>query len=78
MRVTGARWGIEESFQTAKNETGLHHYQARTFRAWHAHTTLSMLAAAYLAVTCAAEHDADRADGARAGEQGRQPRKGSR
>ncbi len=59
VRVAGARWGIEESFQTAKNEAGLDHYQARTWRAWYTHTTLSMLAAAYLAVTRAGEHEAD-------------------
>lgn len=27
VRVAGARWAIEECFQTAKNETGLDHYQ---------------------------------------------------
>ena len=39
-----SRWHIEECFQQAKNETGLDHYQVRTWRAWHAHVTLSMLA----------------------------------
>ena len=28
-RVAGTRWAIEESFQTAKNEVGLDHYQVR-------------------------------------------------
>ncbi|GAY08095.1 IS701 family transposase [Pseudonocardia sp. N23] len=56
IRVAGARWAIEECFQTAKNEAGLDHYQARSYRAWHAHITLAMLAAAYLAVTRATEH----------------------
>ena len=41
--------------QTAKNEAGLDHYQVRSWRAWHAHITLAMLAAAYLAVTRAQE-----------------------
>jgi SRSO17 transposase len=50
-RVAGARWRIEECFQQAKNETGLDHYQVRTYRAWYAHITLSMLALAWLAVT---------------------------
>ena len=53
---TGARWAIEECFQTAKNEAGLDHYQARSYRAWYAHITLAMLAAAYLAATRAHEH----------------------
>jgi SRSO17 transposase len=51
IRVAGARWAIEECFQTAKNEAGLDQYQARSWRAWHAHITLAMLAAAYLAAT---------------------------
>jgi SRSO17 transposase len=48
--AAGSRWHIEECFQQAKNETGLDHYQVRTWRAWHAHVTLSMLALAWLAV----------------------------
>jgi hypothetical protein len=37
--------------QQAKGEAGLDHYQVRSWRAWHAHVTLSMLALAWLAVT---------------------------
>jgi SRSO17 transposase len=55
IRVAGARWAIEECFQTAKNEAGLDHYQVRGYRAWYAHVTLAMLAAAYLAATRAQE-----------------------
>jgi SRSO17 transposase len=47
--TAGARWRIEECFQQAKNEAGLDHYQVRTWRAWYAHITLSMLALAWLA-----------------------------
>lgn len=49
--VAGTRWRIEECFQQAKNEAGLDHYQVRSWRAWYAHITLSMLAHAWLAVT---------------------------
>lgn len=49
--VAGSRWHIEEAFQQAKNEAGLDHYQVRTFRAWYAHITLSMLAPAWLAAS---------------------------
>jgi SRSO17 transposase len=52
--VAGARWGVEDCFGEAKNETGLDHYQVRKYRAWYRHTTLSMLAHAYLAVTARA------------------------
>ncbi|MCF6472956.1 IS701 family transposase [Nonomuraea sp. MG754425] len=51
--IAGARWAIEECFQSAKNETGLDHYQVRRFDAWHRHITLAMLAHAFLAVTAA-------------------------
>ncbi len=47
--IAGARWRIEECFQQAKNEAGLDHYQVRSWRAWYAHITLSMLALAWLA-----------------------------
>jgi hypothetical protein len=45
--------------QSAKNETGLDHYQVRRYHAWYRHITLSMLAAAFLAITAHTEqlHD---------------------
>jgi SRSO17 transposase len=49
--TAGSRWHIEECFQQAKGEAGLDHYQVRTWRAWYAHTTLSMLALAWLAAS---------------------------
>ncbi|WP_449224217.1 IS701 family transposase [Amycolatopsis speibonae] len=53
IRVAGARWAVEECFQTAKNEVGLDHYQVRRYDAWYRHITLAMLAHTYLAVTSA-------------------------
>jgi SRSO17 transposase len=53
--TAGSRWRIEECFQQAKNEAGLDDYQVRSYRAWYAHTTLSMLALAWLAATRAQE-----------------------
>jgi SRSO17 transposase len=53
IRVAGARWAVEECFQTAKTEVGLDHYQARRYDAWYRHITLAMLAHTYLAVTAA-------------------------
>lgn len=50
IRVAGTRWAIEETFQTAKGQTGLDHYQVRTYTGWYRHITLSMLAHAYLTV----------------------------
>jgi hypothetical protein len=51
VRVAGSRWAVEETFQFAKNETGLDHYQVRRYDSWYRHITLCMLAAAFLAVT---------------------------
>jgi SRSO17 transposase len=59
VRVAGSRWSVEETFQFAKNETGLDHYQIRRYDAWYRHITLSMLAAAFLAVTAHTEQSHD-------------------
>jgi SRSO17 transposase len=53
-RVASARWAIEETFQTAKNEVGLDHYQVRRYPGWYRHITLAMLAHAFLTITRAA------------------------
>jgi SRSO17 transposase len=50
VRVAGARWMVEECFQSAKNEAGLDHYQVRDYTAWYRHITLSMAALAFLAI----------------------------
>jgi SRSO17 transposase len=49
--TAGSRWHVEECFQQAKGEAGLDHYQVRSWRAWYAHITLSMLALAWLAAS---------------------------
>lgn len=48
VKVAATRWAVEESFQVAKNECGLDHYQVRLYRAWYRHITLAMAALAYL------------------------------
>lgn len=53
IRVAGARWSVEDCFQTAKTEVGLDQYQVRRYDAWYRHITLAMLAHTYLAVTAA-------------------------
>jgi SRSO17 transposase len=55
IRVAGARWAVEECFQTAKGQVGLDEYQVRRYDAWYRHITLAMCAHAYLAVTAAAQ-----------------------
>jgi len=56
IRVAGARWAVEESFQAAKGQVGLDHYQVRTWTGWHRHTVLAMLALAILTTLVAAAH----------------------
>lgn len=53
VRVAGARWAIEETFQAGKSHTGLDHYQVRRWNSWHRWTVLAMLAHAFLAVLTA-------------------------
>ena len=38
-----------QCFEEAKGETGLDHYEVRTWHSWHRHITLSMMAHAWLA-----------------------------
>ena len=55
--VAGRRWTIEESFQAAKGQAGLDEHQVRTWTSWRRWMILSMLALAFLAVTCANQRD---------------------
>lgn len=48
IRVSGARWTIEECFEQAKQETGLDEYEVRSWAGWYRHITLSMFAHAFL------------------------------
>jgi len=47
-RVLGAEHRIEECLRRAKGETGLAHYQVRTWNGWHHHQTLTLLATWFL------------------------------
>jgi len=46
--VAGLRWTIETCFETAKDELGLDHCEARSWHGWHRHMTLVMTALAFL------------------------------
>jgi SRSO17 transposase len=52
VKAIGARWHIEEDFETGK-DMGLDHYQVRSLVGWYRHITLVMLAHAFLAGICA-------------------------
>jgi SRSO17 transposase len=49
VRVGGARWAIEDGFETAKTELGLDHNETRSWHGWHRHVSLVMLAFGMLA-----------------------------
>lgn len=48
VRVSGLRWPIESCFTEGKSEVGLDHYEVRTWRGWHHHLTLVILAHFFL------------------------------
>lgn len=52
VKAIGARWRIEEAFETSK-DLGLDHYEVRSFTGWYRHITLVMLAHAFLTGICA-------------------------
>jgi SRSO17 transposase len=48
VRIAKGRWKIEQDYQQLKEELGLDHYEGRSWRGWHHHVTLVMLAHAFL------------------------------
>lgn len=48
VRVSGLRWPIERAFQDGKDDLGMDHYETRTWRGWHHHQTLTILAHHFL------------------------------
>ncbi len=48
VRVSGLRWPIESCFTEGKGELGLDHYELRSWRGWHHHMTLVILAHFFL------------------------------
>ena len=50
VRAAGARWTIDDAFKLAKGQVGLDQYEVRSWRGWHRHVTLALLALAALTV----------------------------
>ncbi len=46
--LSGMRWPIEACFAEARQEVGLDHYETRSWRGWHHHLTLVLLAHHFL------------------------------
>jgi SRSO17 transposase len=48
VRPSGMRWSIESCFEEAKSNLGMAQYQTRSWRGWHHHMTLVILAHHFL------------------------------
>jgi SRSO17 transposase len=48
VRTSGMRWPIENCFETGKQELGMGDYEVRSWRGWHHHMTMVILAMAFL------------------------------
>jgi SRSO17 transposase len=48
IRVSGLRWPIETALEEAKGETGMDHYETRTWLGWHRHMAHTFLAHLFL------------------------------
>ncbi|MBF0421263.1 MAG: IS701 family transposase [Magnetococcales bacterium] len=46
--MQGQRYWVERSFQDGKSHVGLDHYQARSWRSWHHHMALVMMAMLFM------------------------------
>jgi hypothetical protein len=57
-RAAGARWAIDDMFKLAKGQVGLDQYEVRSWRGWHRHITLALLA--FAALTLAARQGGER------------------
>ena len=48
VRTAKSRWWIEHSYRELKDELGLDHFEGRSWRGWHHHVVLVLLAYAFL------------------------------
>jgi len=48
VRTAKGRWWVEHSYKELKDELGLDHFEGRSWRGWHHHVTLVLLAYAFL------------------------------
>ncbi len=48
VHTSGMRWPIERAFAECTDELGMDHYETRTWRGWHHHQTMTLLAHHFL------------------------------
>lgn len=66
VRLWRARWRVEQGYQQMREELGLDHHEGRSWRGFHHHVCLVMLAFGFLAL----ERDREERDPARPGKKG--------
>jgi SRSO17 transposase len=70
VRLWKSRWPVEQGYQQMKEELGLDHHEGRSWRGFHHHACLVMLAFGFLAL----EREREERDPARPGKKGRPAR----
>jgi hypothetical protein len=50
LRLSRSRWNIEQYFQRAKDDLGLDHYEGRSWRGFHHHLVMAVLAYLFVVV----------------------------
>jgi SRSO17 transposase len=70
VRLWKSRWAVEQGYQQMKEELGLDHHEGRSWRGFHHHACLVMLAFGFLA----SEREREERDPARPGKRGRDGR----
>ena len=50
-RLATARWSIEQCFQECKSNLGMAHYETRSYKAWHRHMLLVMIAHLFVTIS---------------------------
>jgi SRSO17 transposase len=48
VRMSGMRWPVEAAILECKSEVGMDHYEVRSWRGWHHHMTMTLLAHHFL------------------------------
>jgi SRSO17 transposase len=66
VRLWKSRWAVEQGYQQMKEELGLDHHEGRSWRGFHHHACLVMLAFGFLAL----EREREQRDPARPGKRG--------
>jgi SRSO17 transposase len=52
LQLSRSRWNIEHYFQRGKDDLGLDHYEGRSWRGFHHHLVLAVLACLFVVVVC--------------------------